>query len=199
MVMDEIGLPEQSPFHPFLRAKMSDVQHYEAIPLEDARRLLELDLAPNHNAAMGLLLGCGLRISEVCNVKREDYYPATDQEPATLILRETKNYKTRRISLSAWVATRIETALSSHGSETIIGMKTKALFKMFLRAQNKARFTKRYTPHCCRVTAITQLLDQGFSHREVMRFSGHSSVKLVERYDRMREEIKLNPGLQLKY
>jgi integrase len=55
------------------------------------------------------------------------------------------------------------------------------------------------TPHSARATAITRLLEQGFSHREVQEFSRHSSVLMVEKYDKRRFSLDESPGKKIFY
>ncbi len=70
------------------------------------------------------------------------------------------------------------------------------LFKDYLR---RFKLNPNYSPHCARVTAITQLLKQGMNHREVQELSRHASVSMVERYDRRRFEIEESPSKKLSY
>jgi hypothetical protein len=48
-------------------------------------------------------------------------------------------------------------------------------------------------------TAISKLLSDGISHREVQEFSRHSSVQMVELYDKRRIGVEDNPGKKLEY
>ena len=55
------------------------------------------------------------------------------------------------------------------------------------------------SPHSARATAITKLLSDGFSHREVQEFSRHASIQMVEVYDKRRISIDDNPASDLDY
>lgn len=62
---------------------------------------------------------------------------------------------------------------------------THTLYGSWVRALTRAGLDPRhYTPHSARATAITKLLADGVPHREVQEFSRHSSVRMVERYDK---------------
>lgn len=47
----------------------------------------------------------------------------------------------------------------------------------------------KYSPHSARTTAVTRLLDQGTPYNLVKDYSRHSTVLMVEKYDKRRTEI----------
>ncbi len=55
------------------------------------------------------------------------------------------------------------------------------------------------SPHSARATAITKLLDSGFSHRDVQEFSRHASVQMVEIYDKRRLQVDESPAKKLEF
>ena len=57
----------------------------------------------------------------------------------------------------------------------------------------------QYSPHSARATGITKMLEQGIPHRQVQEFSRHSSVRMVELYDKRRIQIDHNPAKVLEY
>jgi integrase len=69
------------------------------------------------------------------------------------------------------------------------------LFKRYCAAVG----AEHASPHSARATAITKLLADGVSFREVQEFSRHSSVQMVEVYDKRRIAVDENPGRTLDY
>jgi integrase len=59
--------------------------------------------------------------------------------------------------------------------------------------------TEFVSPHSARATAITKLLADGLPHRLVQEFSRHSSIQMVELYDKRRVGVEDNPGAKLKF
>ena len=55
---------------------------------------------------------------------------------------------------------------------------------MMVQISNDAGLSKKYTNHCIRSTAVTNLRDDGFERNEVCAITGHKSEKSIERYDR---------------
>ena len=78
-------------------------------------------------------------------------------------------------------------------------MGEKYVYRLFKEYLARFKLNPDYSPHCARVTAITQLLKQGMNHREVQELSRHASVAMVERYDRRRFEIEESPSKKLSY
>jgi integrase len=68
-------------------------------------------------------------------------------------------------------------------------MSESTLYRRFKEICVRVGLEGDFTPHCARATAITQLLNQGFSHRDIKEFSRHSSIQMVEQYDKRRTSI----------
>jgi integrase len=60
--------------------------------------------------------------------------------------------------------------------------------------------TRPVSPHSCRATAISQLLENGESPRNVADFAGHSSVNTtIGSYDKKRDGIKNSSAMKLNF
>ena len=60
--------------------------------------------------------------------------------------------------------------------------------------------TRNVSPHSCRATAISQLLENGESPRNVADFAGHSSVNTtIGSYDKKRDGLKNSSAMKLKF
>jgi integrase len=70
------------------------------------------------------------------------------------------------------------------------------LFKQYCMAAGAGMHA---TPHSARATAITKLLADGIPHREVQEFSRHSSIQMVEWYDKRRFSVEESPAKELSY
>lgn len=136
-----------------------------------------------------LMLGHGLRVSEVRNLLIEDF----EAEGGTLRLRETKAGEDVELALVGWV--KKEVAIWSQ----LRGNDGKWLFPSFRGKNMKphAQFSvsgfnirlRRYcdsvyfSSHSFRVTAITRVLEEGYTLEEARNFARHSTVAMTERYD----------------
>ena len=59
-----------------------------------------------------------------------------------------------------------------------------ALGRMMSKISNGAHTSKVYSNHSVRVTCVTALDDQGFSHEEIATTTGHKNTQSVARYTR---------------
>jgi integrase len=73
------------------------------------------------------------------------------------------------------------------------------LYQLFRHYAQLAGVPAHVTPHSARATAITKLLADGIAHRKVQEFSRHSSIQMVEVYDKRRVSVDENPAGQLEF
>jgi len=60
--------------------------------------------------------------------------------------------------------------------------------------------TRKVSPHSCRATAISHLLDtQKTPIRDVAIFAGHSQITTTERYDKRRKGLDDNAAYKVDY
>jgi integrase len=60
--------------------------------------------------------------------------------------------------------------------------------------------TRNVSPHSCRATAISQLLENGESPRNVADFAGHASINTtIGSYDKKRDGLKNSSAMKLKF
>lgn len=167
---------------------------------------------------LSLLFAGGLRRSEVANLIMDD---VRESEGGTfyLKLRATKSGKDFEQALPLWCSSTLlaylnfrkqEGALS--GDKLFMGfagknqeksndkpLTTSGIYRLFKIYCQKAGAGAFVSPHSARATAITKLLADGISHREVQEFSRHSSIQMVEAYDKRLFGVDRNPGRNLKY
>ena len=169
-------------------------------------------------AILALLFGAGLRRSEVTNLRLCDFQTSPAGTPF-IRLRATKNKKDTDQALPPWAAETLKNLydqriaenadlgdpffISYRGPSAKDGNKqqltTNGLYRIFKEYCFQCGANRYATPHSARATAITKLLSDGVEHREVQEFSRHSSIQMVEVYDKRRYSIEQNPGKKLKY
>jgi integrase len=168
---------------------------------------------------LALLFGCGLRRGEIARLAMGDIGTSRKKDLLTVTLRAPKGGKDATLPLPSWTASAVKTQKflrESHGASSrdplFVGfsgrggiipttrpISVESIYTMFLRYSKLANLALGVAPHAARATAITTLLDRGFSHRDVKNFSRHSSIQMVEVYDKRRLEIEDNPALSLDY
>jgi integrase len=169
-------------------------------------------------AILATLFGGGLRRSEVIGLRIGDI-KKTSSGTTYLYLRHTKAKKDAEQALPSWAATHLWELIKERketgameGDHLFVGFTGKGgntvttkpmsdtgvylLFKQYCMAAGAGRHA---TPHSARATAITKLLSDGIPHREVQEFSRHSSIQMVEWYDKRRYSVEDSPAKELSY
>lgn len=194
----------------------------EMLAYKDVMRLVEAPSAGSKEgvrdrAIMALLFGGGLRRQEIDKLRIGDVRILSDGLVA-LVLRDTKNGSDAIQGLPAWASTHVlalhKQRLEESGNLTEFlcteyfglfqessrrRLGGKQVYRIFKAWCARIGLSPNITPHSARATAITMLLDQGIGHREVCKFSRHSSVSMVERYDKHRNEYSQSVALQVDY
>lgn len=189
------------------------------IPFERVMDLVECpDVRTPHGrrdrAHIALLLGGGLRLGETLRLRIGDI---KESVAGTLFLSlwETKSGVPQEQAISAQfssyiLAYKAERLLegATRGDPFLVSYhKNGTLINVVRNARNCKRSFKTYakrlglniSTHSCRATAITKLLADGLTYREVQEFSRHSSIKMVELYDKREFGVDNSPARYLKF
>ncbi len=226
LIASNLGI-SQNPFDvdkvPSPSAKSGQKRPTEMIPYEKVAQILNApDLTTprgiRDRALLCLLFGGGLRRSEVVGIRLGDV-KVTAQGTMFLNLRATKARKDAQQALPTWAQPSLDRLIQERSSQgagkgdyLFVSFKgpgalhcsnqpltANGLYRIFLGYCRNAEVLEVATPHSARATAITKLLSDGLSHREVQEFSRHASVQMVEVYDKRRIGIDENPAKELKY
>jgi len=148
-----------------------------------------------NRAAVELLYRAGLRVSELCNLREEDYRAAD----GLVEVRRGKGDRDRIVPIddhaagwvAAWLERKAKVGLVSPWLLcTLAGGKLspRYLQQMVKRLAVKAKLPQacRVTPHTLRHTYATELLGEGFNLRELQTLLGHSSVTTTQIYTHVR-------------
>lgn len=144
------------------------------------------------DAALVTLMGMlGLRVSEACAVKIEDYQ---DIERGHRVLRLVgKGGKPATIPLPVPVLRALDAAAGERTSGPLLlrnrsglPVNRKSAALTITRLCKKAGIKKRLSPHGLRHSFVTAALDAGVPLRDVQIAARHSDPRITARYDRAR-------------
>lgn len=202
-------------FNPFLGqmpkkpSRWAQVRPTEALEPADVQKILA---APDATTARGirdrailcLLFGGGFRRAEVVGLRISDIRLVGGY--CLVRLWKTKNGDVCDQGIPSWafraVAEHIKLRVAegvSHDAPLFDSLTDSGLYKIFKRYCNRCGFRTRFSPHSARATAITKLLTDGHDYRAVQEFSRHSSVYMVEVYDKRFVRREDNPANLLDY
>lgn len=194
------------------------VRPHGILSVEECRALLS---APSpatctgvrDRAIFALLLGGALRISELLSLSTSSI--VTHGDAISITISATKSGGSQSVVLSAVFSEPVLALLkrrleeSSENSPLIVTydrdgtprgrMSLSSLFRLVKGYYKAVGVSSSMTVHSTRATAITRLLVAGLPYREVQEFSRHSSVLMVEKYDKRRFGVADAPGRKLIY
>lgn len=158
-----------------------------------------------NNAIFAVLVGCGLRRIEVCNLSPVDI--KTHPQPH-LIVQKGKGGKNRKVYIPLFALEHIKIWNENYRTDADrflfspvsksdrVGDKildTKTIYDIV-----KSKM-KTISPHDLRRTFITRLLEMGNDLSTVQKIAGHSSPVTTVRYDKRDETQKIEASMKLHY
>ena len=160
------------------------------LSVEEANRICE----PEEGAAprslrdqlvLELLYGCGLRVSELAALDRDD----VDLHQRMLVVRRGKGGKERHVplgepavqALREYLATTEESESAMFLNRRGARISTRSLYAIVRKSGDSAG-VPRVHPHALRHSFATHLLDSGADLRAIQEMLGHTSLSTTQRY-----------------
>lgn len=166
-------------------------------------------LALRNTGIFAVLLGCGLRRSEVVNISFNQY----DTDKASLFIAKGKGNKSRTVFLPDWVQVIVDEWLECRGNadgalfcvvrrggnmHVADYLSNEAVYSLVKRTF-KTLNMPTVTPHDLRRTYITQLLDQGIDLNTVRQMAGHADISTTVIYDKRDDKAMQQAAKTLSY
>lgn len=139
-----------------------------------------------HRAMIMLAYGCGLRVSEVTNIKIGD----VDGGRRILFIRRGKGKKDRVVSLSAALLVMLREYYKTYrpvtylfeGADKGTRYSIRSLQAIMQQAKQRARIKRPGNIHLLRHSFATHLLDKGTDVVLIQRLLGHNDIKTTLKY-----------------
>lgn len=159
---------------------------------------MDTDLGKRNHCIVEVLYGCGLRVSELIDIKisninfREQYIKV-----------HGKGNKTRFVPLAGYTAqllqsyirdTRSKNKINKKHEDTLFlnsrgtSMSRVIVFLIIKELTDKAGVSKKISPHTFRHSFATHLLQNGADLRYIQEMLGHSSITTTEVYTHLKTE-----------
>lgn len=153
---------------------------------EEIKLILEAHGNIKHKSMLSLIYSCGLRRSEVLNLKPD----SIDSKRGLVIIRQAKGKKDRIAPLSLKILKLLRSYYKIYRPKTWLfegnleGEKysEQSLQSVLKQALTKAKITKPVTLHWLRHSYATHLLESGTDLRYIQELLGHNSSKTTEIY-----------------
>lgn len=164
-------------------------------PLE-VQKILENSIKNERDhLILSLLYFCGLRVSELCNLRLEDI----SFSPACLKINMGKGKKDRIVPLNSQLILKIESYVQKNGksfTDYLFGEQTKmhpsTVFRIIRRYAKQCGINKKVHPHTLRHSFATHLLQRGVNIRVVQDLLGHSNLSTTSVYLHVVDQEKVD-------
>lgn len=200
----------------FDQRKIVAKRETQAIPFEHVKKLINAAKdSIRDRAILSTFFATGIRVSELRFLTLGDIKELNSH--TYLHVRRAKGGKPRFQTLPGWAveplftlrakrkfegASKNDPLFTGYRRGNIITGKYLCrgrILKLFKRYVSEAGLEDIYSPHSARATAITKLLADGCTYRQVQDFSGHQSIEMVQLYDKRRLTIENHAGIKLVY
>lgn len=209
--------------NPLDTIKLPKVQTESPTVAFDDEEVLRMINAPDTKTHMGrthrliivMLFNLGLRRSELVNIKLFQLF----QDRGHMVLRiHGKGDKVRLVPLSQNVQAEIRSYLDhlqsagvDMGGEDYLlqtdvtkkntrPMDGSTIYRVIERYAKNLGINKAVSPHSCRATVISHLLDTKYTPiRDVATFAGHANITTTERYDKRRKNLDKSAAYEVDY
>jgi site-specific recombinase XerD len=156
----------------------------EILTIWEMKRLIESTNNIKHKLIIKLLYGCGLRVSEIVNLKINDL----NFDENLIKINLAKGKKDRFVKLPSSIKDELDSYSKLNLDKILFpsargGKLTKdTIQKIVQNSARKARIKKRVYPHLLRHSFATHLLEQGTDLRIIQKLLGHSDIKTTQIY-----------------
>ena len=152
---------------------------------EDVLKMLSLTENLKHKLIISLLYGCGMRVSELVNLKITDI----NSKSGLISIIQSKNKKDRYVMLPQSVLPMFKEYFKNYAPkfylfEGVVGEQysSRSIQQVVKKASVKAQIHKTVTPHILRHSFATHLIENGTDIRYVQELLGHNSLLTTQIY-----------------
>ena len=156
----------------------------DILTVGEVRELITSTINIKHKLIIKLLYGCGFRVSEIIDLKKEDI----DFDGGLIHVKLAKGKKDRFVKIPESIREELRN-YSKLGTSKILfpsnrgGKLTSATIQAILKnSAKKAGIKKRVYPHLLRHSFATHLLESGTDLRVIQKLLGHSDIKTTQIY-----------------
>lgn len=156
----------------------------EILTNEEIKKIINSTSNFKHKLIIKLLYGCGFRVSEIINLKKEDFNFDED----LIKIKLSKGRKDRFVKIPDSIKNQLRSYENLNPEQIFFPsarggkLTTKTIQLIVKNAAKKANIKKNIHPHTLRHSFATHLLEQGTDLRIIQKLLGHSDIKTTQIY-----------------
>lgn len=168
---------------------------------EEIQKMFSVCDNKKHKVILALLYSCGLRVSELINLKWEHI----DRSRMVINVIQAKGKKDRQVMLAPQLIPLLEDYYREYKSKVYVlnGWKNELQYsersvgQVVKQLAQKAGIRKKVWTHLIRHCTMTHLLEQGTDISIIQKIAGHSSPKTTQKYTHISHNLisKVNSPL----
>lgn len=185
---------------------LPSIPHEKKLPVvmnrEEVKTMLKTPQLLKHRLILGMLYGCGLRCSELCNLELRD----VDFDRRMVHIRQSKGRKDRYVPLSEHLVRGLKTYMSAESPVRWLfnpakpdskgcpqSYSPKGVQFVVYSSRKKAGMIKDITTHTLRHTYATHLLEDGLDIMSIKDLLGHTRIETTLVYLHVAQSGRVKP------
>lgn len=155
------------------------------LSVEEIQKMFSVCGNTKHKVILALLYSCGLRVSELINLK----WGNIDRSRMIINILQAKGNKDRQVMLSPQLIPLLETYWNEyHPKEYVLNgqaelqYSSKSVGEVMKQLAEKAGINKRVYTHLMRHCSFTHMVESGTDINLIQKIAGHSNVKTTAIY-----------------
>lgn len=153
---------------------------------DEVQKMFDVCENVKHKTIMALLYSCGLRVSELINLK----WAHIDRSRMIINVISGKGNKDRQVGLSASIIPILEKYFRQYrsreyvlnGQNGALQYSSRSVCEVMKQLAGKAGISKRVYTHLMRHNCFTHMVENGTDINLIQRIAGHSNVKTTSMY-----------------
>lgn len=178
-----VGMPNKIDRIPYPKA---DKKLPIVLSVEEVQRMFDVCENKKHKVILALLYSCGLRVSELINLK----WSNIDRSRMIINIIQAKGKKDRQVMLPEAIIPLLEEYYKEYRSKEYVlnGWKNEPQYtdrsvgQVIKQLAEKAGINKRVYTHLMRHCSFTHMVEAGVDINLIQRLAGHNNVKTTNMY-----------------
>lgn len=177
----------------YIYSDQSEVKLPKVLSSEDISKIINLTDNLKHKAILSTIYGCGLRVSELVNLKITDI----DSNRMAVRIENSKGNKDREVMLPAKLLKILrEYYLKYKPLEYVFNGQNGGKYtvrsaqEILKKSLKKSKINKYASLHTLRHSYATHLIERGIDIRFVQELLGHKNIKTTQMYTHLTDRTK---------